>query len=189
MPIVGRFGSLAGLGSLILPGGAMESIATVTVGSGGASSIEFTSIPGTYQHLQLRGVLRGTAAATNRSLYWTVNGSGGTNYASHYLYGDGASAAAVGASSNPDAYFGDIPAATASASIFGACVIDLLDYASTSKTKTVRAMVGGDRNGGGRITLASGLWNSTSAVTSFKIILSTDDFAQHSTLALYGVRA
>jgi hypothetical protein len=32
MPIIGRFGSLAGLGSLILPGGAMESIATVTVG-------------------------------------------------------------------------------------------------------------------------------------------------------------
>ncbi len=43
MPIVGQFGSLAGFG--MFPGGAFESIATVTVGSGGASSIEFASIP------------------------------------------------------------------------------------------------------------------------------------------------
>jgi hypothetical protein len=64
-----------------------------------------------------------------------------------------------------------------------------LDYASTSKTKVVRSIVGGDRNGGGRITLSSGLWNSTSAITSFKIITSTDNFAQYSALALYGVKA
>ena len=45
--------------------GDFESIATVTVGSGGASSIEFTSIPGTYQHLQVRGLLRQSSSSAS----------------------------------------------------------------------------------------------------------------------------
>jgi hypothetical protein len=36
--------------------GDFESIATVSVGSGGAADVEFTSIPATYTHLQIRGI-------------------------------------------------------------------------------------------------------------------------------------
>jgi hypothetical protein len=35
-----------------------EAIATVTVGSGGATDIEFTSIPGTYTDLLIKSSLR-----------------------------------------------------------------------------------------------------------------------------------
>ena len=46
--------------------GSYESIATVTVGSGGSSYIEFTSIPGTYTHLQIRGILRNTGSSSSQ---------------------------------------------------------------------------------------------------------------------------
>ena len=49
-------------------GGDFESIATVTVGGGGAASIEFTSIPGTYQHLQIRGIIGNGGDTTLRTL-------------------------------------------------------------------------------------------------------------------------
>ena len=42
--------------------GDFESISTVSVGSGGAANVEFTSIPATYTHLQIRSL-----AQTNRS--------------------------------------------------------------------------------------------------------------------------
>lgn len=191
MPIVGQFGSLAGLGSLILPGGAMESIATVTVGSGGAANVEFTSIPSGFQHLQIRGIGRDLRAITAESSpNVSFNGSS-SGYAEHALYGAGTSAAAYGATGL--AYFGFIgsfPGNANSAGIFGALVIDILDYNSTSKTKTVRSFNADDRNGGGYVVLQSGLWNNTAAISSIRIADSTGSgLAQHSTFALYGIKA
>lgn len=187
MPIVGQFGSLAGLGSLILPGGAMESIATVSVGSGGASSIEFTSIPGTYQHLQIRYVLRGDRSGGFTNVQVQFNGDTGANYARHLLRGDGGSPAAFGSSDIINYQY--TSAAGATASVFGAGIIDILDYGSTSKTKTVRALSGYDSNGSGYVALSSGLWNSTSATTSLKLLPDTGNWVQHCTVALYGLRA
>ena len=175
-------------------GADFESIATVTVGSGGASSIEFTSIPGTYQHLQIRLIARSTASDTNNDLKVQVgNGSvdTGSNYAQHYLYGTGASAVAEGAASQSSPYliYRAMTAANATASVFGAGVIDILDYASTSKTKVMRSFGGHDRNGAGVVTVASTLWNSTSAITNIKLTTSANNFAEFSQAALYGVRA
>jgi hypothetical protein len=69
--------------------GSFESIATVTVGGGGASSIEFTSIPGTYQHLQVRLIGRSSSTgATGNNFDLTLNGDTASNYAYHGLYGE-----------------------------------------------------------------------------------------------------
>ena len=170
-------------------GGDYESIATVTVGSGGAANVEFTSISGSYQHLQIRGVVRGTAADTDVAIRVQLNGDTGSNYAAHQLSGDGSGTSAAATSSASLMNLGNVAAANASASIFGACVIDLLDYASSSKAKTLRSFSGNDRNGSGIVTIRSGLWTSTNAVTSVKIYPSSGNWAQHSTLALYGVKA
>ena len=189
MPIVGRFGSLAGLGSLILPGGAMESIATVTVGSGGAASIEFTSIPGTYQHLQIRYLARGANASNNVGSYLQLNGNTANNYAYHSLAGEGATATAGAAASQAQWYWGFMPGANRTASAFGAGLVDLLDYASTSKVTTGRGFVCYDSNGAGFVELDSGLWNVTDAVTSVKLYPSVGNWVQHTTAALYGIKA
>ena len=173
--------------AFLAAGGDFESIATVTVGGGGAASIDFTSIPGTYQHLQVRLIGRSSSTgATGNNFDLTLNGDTASNYAYHGLYGDGAAAAATAVSSVTYMYWSRLATTSHSANIFGAGVFDILDYASTSKATTVRGVQGYDSNGGGRIYLNSGLWTSTAAVTSIKM---TFTWGQHSTAALYGIRA
>lgn len=184
MPIVGRFGSLAGLGSLILPGGAMESIATVSVGSGGASSIAFSDIPGGFQHLQVRGALRHNTADRGSTIRF--NSDSGNNYAWHRVFGDGASATASATTSTSNIFAHVGAASTADA--VGGFVLDILDYGNTSKNKTTRSLTGTDANGNGYVMLTSGLWMSTSAVTSITFTVD-GNYEQFSTVALYGVRA
>ena len=74
-----------------------ESIATVTVGSGGSSSIDFTSIPSTYTHLQLRMTARCTAQSGGNptNVYLRFNSDSGSNYAWHQLAGNGSAASAA----------------------------------------------------------------------------------------------
>jgi hypothetical protein len=188
MPIVGQFGSLAGFG--VFPGGALESIATITVGSGGASSIEFASIPSGFQHLQIRMIARETGTATTGGTDRVrFNDDTGNNYAWHYLYGSGIGAVAGASSSTNATYATKFTGGGQTASAFGATVIDILDYASTSKTKVLRMLGGNDANGSGTVDVHSGLWNSTSAIT--KITLDKflgGSWAQYTTAALYGVR-
>jgi hypothetical protein len=173
-------------------GGDFESIATVTVGSGGAASAEFTSIPSTYQHLQLRYIAKNSATSSNLYLYLQFNGdSTSETYANHWLRGNGASATAGAATGqnvslyNPSA---EVPGNT-TASLFGVGVIDILDYASTTKNTTVRKFSGQDSNGSGDVIITSGLWPNTAAISSILVKLGGQNLAQHSQVALYGVKA
>ena len=170
-------------------GGDFESIATATVGSGGASNVEFASIGTDWQHLQLRVVARTDAASTTSFMRLAFNGAT-TNLTAHYLQGNGSGTFAAFENTGSAINFGGITGDNASASIFGTSVLDILDYASTSKTKVTRALSGRDLNGSGDIVVQSGLWNSTSAITSLKVTPgSGSNFKQHSTFALYGVKA
>lgn len=157
--------------------GDFESIATVTVGSGGSSSITFSSIPGTYAHLQLRAIHRLTTA---QDIALTFNA--GSLSRRHYLYGDGATAAAGADTTN------GVFASPTTADTFGATIVDFLDYANTNKTKTIRSFTGKDVNGsGGQILLMSQLYDWTGAITS--ITLSGPTVQQHSHFALYGIKS
>jgi hypothetical protein len=184
-PILGIFASQIS-GHLWAPSGAYDSIATVTVGAGGASSIAFSSIPSTYTHLQIRGILGVASAGTTNYLQMTYNGVGGTSYSGHVLFGNGSSAGANagnGASSS-SIFAGSVSNATTT---FGGVVVDILDYANTSKYKTSRHLVGMDSNGSGSMELISGLFMNTSAISSITFTGSTN-FPQYSTLALYGIK-
>jgi hypothetical protein len=174
-------------------GGDFEPIATVTVGSGGASSIEFTSIPSTYQHLQIRMLHRNTG--TNGLNYIAVMQVGassadtGSNYSWHLLRGNGSSASASSGTSQTYMLAGNEIALSTSTLGWGAAVIDILDYGSTSKNKTIRSLNGVDSNGDGYAEIYSGLWMSTSAIGAIKLSYTANNFAQYSTAALYGVKA
>lgn len=170
-------------------GADFESIATVTVGSGGASSIEFTSIPGTYQHLQIRAILRTTRAAVFDSVNIKFNGSS-TGYAHHQLYGGGSTGAAGAASATAINTAGLFNSDSSGASRYGVMVLDVLDYATASKTRVLRHLSGADDNTTGWIGVGSGLWDSTSAVTSIALTSNAAaNFTQYSTAALYGIKA
>ena len=167
----------------------MDLIQRVTVGSGGAASIEFTLIPGTYQHLQIRILAKSTVSPVS-SIYARFNGTGNgsTAYAQHYLYGDGAAAAAGAASSSDIMLVGTCTGAFTN--VFGASVVDILDYASTSKNKVIRSLSGADVNGaGGYVQIFSGLYASTSAVSSILLYNGLNSWSQYTTAALYGVKA
>jgi len=163
-----------------------ESIATTTVGSGGVASISFTSIPSTYTHLQIRAI--GRSSNTVEDSLYRFNSDTGANYALHLLVGDGSTAAAYNSTSATSTK--GAPYLTGNTSIFGAGITDILDYANTNKYKTIRTLTGFDNNGGSyaQIQFYSGLWQSTSAITSITITPTAGTYVQYSSFALYGVK-
>lgn len=158
-----------------------ESIATVTVGSGGSSTVTFSSIPSTYKHLQIRAIAKASGSNFNPKMQF--NGDTGSNYSWHYLYGDGSSVTAGAGTTQAFIYNSII---STNANMYNAFIIDILDYANTSKYKTTRELSGEDRNGGGEIALWSGNWRSTSAITS--ITFSNGTFDNYTQYALYGIK-
>ncbi len=170
--------------------GDYESIATVTVGSGGVSEINFNSIPSTYNHLQLRGIYRDTWSVTGfGEFYLYPNNSTSALYADHWLQGNGATASATGLANRSDGMFlGQGVRNGSAANSFGGFVVDILDYKDTNKFKTARALSGVDLNGSGIVLLQSALWRSTDAITSFKLTPNGVGFAQYSSFALYGIK-
>jgi len=167
-----------------------ESIATVTVGSGGSTTVEFTSIPATYKHLQIRCLIKAINVNTDTTnLNITIN-SGTQNVRSHAVRGNGST---VIANSNAGFYYTIfVPSNTGYTNIFNASVIDILDYADTNKNKTIRGIGGFDANGSGTISFASCLFNTTTAISSIKFETDGGAFtgwAQYSQFALYGIRA
>jgi hypothetical protein len=167
-----------------------ESIATVSVGSGGSSSIAFSSIPSTYKHLQIRysGHLQ-TSTSDYASLWMQFNSDTAANYSYHRLFGNGSTVTADAATSQTRALTTWIPDNVTQSLSYGGSIIDILDYANTNKYKTVRDLGGFDLNGSGIIALFSGLWQSTSAINSISLVSSnSQNFAQYSSFALYGIK-
>ena len=169
-----------------------ESIATQTLGSASAS-VTFSSIPSTYQYIQLRCLTRDTTAVNgSQDILMRLNGDSANNYAFHNLVGDGSTASAAGSATISyinlkNAAIGN----SSTASTFGATIINIHDYASTNKNKTARFFAGADANTAStnfRVTLGSGVWLSTSAVSSITLIAGGATLAAGSTFALYGIK-
>lgn len=165
--------------------GAYEAIQTYTVGGGGSSTITFSSIPSTYKHLQVRII--GNVSTDGNLLMRVGNGSvdSGSNYSWHQMYGvgSGSGGAAAGANST-QTYFASM---VATSYVFGASIIDILDYADTNKYKTFRGLDGYDANGSGVVDLASGSWRNTAAINTLEFRCA-GTFNQYSSFALYGIK-
>ncbi len=191
MPILGIFASSIS-GSQVVTG-SYESIATTTVGSGGSASITFSSIPSTYTHLQVRGILQSARATFSRDEYKIrINSDTGNNYAWHNMYGSGTGSVSAGNESNVSYILGqDV---VGSNGWWGATVVDFLDYTNTNKNKTVRILAALDTNGAavsgfnGAMTFSSGLWRNTSAITSITFTATNVNWNQYTQLALYGIK-
>ena len=179
-PILGILAS-----SAPAPVGDYESIATVTVGSGGSSTISFTSIAGTYKHLQIRSMALSNTAEQNLRIRF--NSDTGSNYTRHTLGSYGSGVFATGVANESYIQGGLSPTSTQP----GVCVIDILDYTSTNKYKTSRALYGDEKNSAsnGYIFLASGVWMNTAAITSIDLSYTgSSTFTQYTTFALYGIK-
>ena len=164
-----------------------ESIATVLVGSGGSTQIDFTSIPSTFKHLQVRYIVRDTFAASYDFAAMRLNGAT-SGYSWHFIQGNGSGVSASAGVSATYIRNGIMPYNSELSNTFGVGVVDILDYANTSKNKTTRTLNGFDGNGTGAVTFNSGLYPSTSAVTSITFYSVGTAFAQYSQFALYGIK-
>lgn len=199
MPLVTTRASVsygAGFGKVLaaaaaVDSGAMVPLGMVNVGSA-TSTISFTSIPSTYKHLQLRYLARSARTSdAGATMLTQFNSDTGNNYAYHILYGDGSAATAYnGSTTNVMRSYSVASSSSSNTQAYGVGIIDILDYASTSKYKTLRHLGGYDRNGSGELNLASGLWQSTSAISTITLTLAeaTANYETNSTFALYGIK-
>lgn len=168
--------------------GAFDSIATAS-GTGSSPTISFSSIPSTYRHLQIRAIARTTELSTGFAyLTMNFNGVSTSDYAQHKLIGDGSAASATGVGFQTSIEIGNCVKNSEPANILGVTIIDIHDYASTTKNKTVRSISGWDTNGSGRMMLLSGLFVNTTAITSITLQNSSGNFTTSSVFALYGIK-
>lgn len=172
-----------------------ESIASAT-GDGTNSTITFSSIPSTYKHLQIRFICKSTYTTGDggwgNAISIQMNGTPTAGY-SHYLYGDGTNAL-VNSTNGIDyiKIFGtQVTSATGRTSMFASGIIDIHDYASTTKAKTFRAFAGCDANTGTTFfgpALTSGFLNLTTAISTIYINSALNNFASGTSFALYGIK-
>jgi hypothetical protein len=157
----------------------------------GSNSFTFSSIPQTYKHLQLRGILKDSEPTDNGSnTYIQFNGTD-LNYGNQFRgVGGGVIQVANSLTSPINMGFTSCSRA-ADANVWGSFIVDILDYSKTTKFKTF--MSNADQvfstTGDTIIGMWSGTLNSTSAISSITIYSqSSRTFVANSTMALYGIK-
>ena len=155
-----------------------------------AASVTFSSLgdyAGTYQHLQLRIVAKSTRADDLDYFALQFNADTGNNYATHVLRGISGSVSSFAETSQSRIITGRLAGGNTTDS-FGAAVIDILDPFETTKNTTTRGL-GGVRGGSGaEISLASGVWLNTDALTSILVKPDNGSAEAESRFSLYGLR-
>lgn len=189
-PILESIGSVKGLGwGSAAIATAFQSIQTVTVGSGGQSTISFSSIPATFSHLQIRATV--FSLQTSGDIYYSISPDTtppSTSFFSHYLNGNGST---VSSSTNDliRRISANGNAHTTAPFVF---IMDILDYSNTNKFKTVKVLRGIDPASFAiqqDVGINSSFVRTTSALNTVTFTISSTGFGQHSTFALYGIKA
>ena len=168
----------------------MELIQSVTVGSGGAASIEFTGIPQTYTDLVLKVSHRTDRAVTLDGFYLSANGqSFSSTGATRYLLGDGSSVSS--GTTSVELQVGASTGTSATSNTFANSEIYISNYTNTTLNKSISFDNVTENNATSSwCFLGAGLYNiNTNAITSLKLQSGTGsvNLVQYSTAYLYGV--
>ena len=151
--------------------------------SSGISSVTFSSIPATYMDLII--VMRAKCATADANISLQFNADTASNYSYTFLDGNGSAAfTSRGTNQTSGAVdnYGQIQQNFNSNDI-----INIFDYSNTTTYKTYTSRA---NNGGTGIDAIVGLWRSTSAINSVKLICSgSRNFDIGSTFKLYGIQA
>jgi hypothetical protein len=161
----------------------MTLIASSTVGSGGAASFNFTTIPQTYTDLNLVLSARFDSAVN----YFTIaiNGSS-SSYSMKEIFGSGTGTASDGYTT--PSYLGFANRSNYTANTFGSASIYIPNYAG-STNKSISADTVMENNASAALAgFAAALFSVTSAITSITLTPDSGNFVQYSTAYLYGVK-
>tara|TARA_B100000700_G_scaffold185865_1_gene204785 strand:+ start:6352 stop:6870 length:519 start_codon:yes stop_codon:yes gene_type:complete len=168
----------------------MEAIATQYL-EADAASVTFSSIPATYEHLQVRGSDAATGASTGQAFYIEFNGSAGTAYSSFIWRGSGATQYADALTSQAYVKIWDgTQGVNTDVSEYATMIMDVLDYTNTNKNTSV-LLFGGQSisNTNRRIWWGSGLWDNTAAITQIKFTPANGNMRRGSEFTLYGIKS
>lgn len=187
-PLIGIYASEMSA-NLFEPAGSYDALATVTL-SATTASVSFAGIPSGYKHLQIRWIGRSTRNLFVDGNIVRFNGDSGANYAKHNLYGTGGGSVGSEASTSQTGInLGDTIGGTATAGNFTPGIIDILDYSSSTKNKTLRALQGYYFDSSTSVVaFKSGLWMNTTPITSISFTPEIASFAVNTQFALYGVK-
>lgn len=168
----------------------MAKISTYTVGSGGISTISFSSIPQTYTHLLLK--ISAEASAGAGSILVKANGNS-SNYATVQLAGNGTTTVATtGVGAGTSAYDAGL---TSDIANYGNYFFSTTDMFIPNYTNSGYKPVSVDNNNekagvGAYLVMSGSLWSNTSAITSLDLtIQGSGTFAQYTKADLYGLTA
>jgi hypothetical protein len=157
-------------------------IGTVTVGSGGAANIEFTSIPSSYTDLFLVTSLRCTNTSSNNVII-TFNGSS-SSYTDRYLVGTGSAVA----SGTATAIYSRMVDSSFTANTFSNSSLYIPNYTSSNYKSTSTDAVEENNSTTALMGIAADLWSDTAAINKITLTPgSGGNIAQHSTAHLYGI--
>lgn len=171
--------------------GAYELISTTILGSNSASTtLDVSAYTSTYKHLQVRCTTRtNRSAADADNIRVRFNSDTSANYNIHFIYGNGTIVGASNESAPTSLILADATAANGATGAFATGVIDISDAFSTSKFKTLKTLHGYAGVGVPEVVLASGLWRSTSAITSMTLFPQLgSQILAGSRFSLYGIK-
>ena len=160
-----------------------------------ASSVTFSSIPQTYEHLQLRYTLTLAAESNTYQRLWLGDGSAdtGTTYSYHVMYGHDTTVGVFKGTGEANGIFLGQAPGNPDRAWTGPTIVDILDYVNTNKNTTVQILNwdGGDSTSTADYsTFASGLWDDTSAVDTILINNRyANNFLRGSEFTLYGLNS
>jgi hypothetical protein len=163
-------------------------IQTITAGSGGTSSFDFTSIPQTYTDLKIFVSVRSTLAQIYGAGSLQFNSDTGSNYIWRRIGGQG-----VGVGSdllNPaTSIIYEFVGANSTASIFANAEIYIPNYTVASQKSVSIDSVGENNATEAYQTFTAGKWTNTAAITSIKLFSLSQTIVQYSTATLYGIKS
>jgi hypothetical protein len=161
----------------------MELIQTVTVGSGGAANISFSSISSSYDDLLLVTSLRGTNSDAT-AVFVQFNGST-TGYSARRLLGDGSSASSA---SFTTAFFAGVTGSSYTSNTFTNDSLYIPNYRSAVAKSFSSDHVTENNATASFQAIYAGQWTGTDAITSLVIAPFTGNFVQNSSASLYGIK-
>lgn len=162
-------------------------IQTVTVGVGGASTIDFTSIPSTYTDLQILCSLKTNYSGGQWSqVSLRFNGSS-TSYSIRNIYGSGSSASS-GTDVTTTGGFATT-GGTGGTSIFASNSIYIPNYTSSNFKSYSVESAPEMNNALALMQFGAGIWSDTAAINAVSLVDVNGSFVQHSTATLYGIKS
>jgi hypothetical protein len=165
-----------------------ELIASSTVGSGGAASIDFTSIPSTFTDLVVK--ISGRTTRTNYfdNLNFRLNGSTTSNNEIYLISYDGTTVLSGASTNIGGEVISAITGSTATSNTFGNAEVYIPNYAgSTYKSFSADAVTENNATAN-RTGLTAITWQNTAVITYINISPQNGTFVQYSTAYLYGVK-